>query len=229
MLESGSRFRLIFENQALHALLLAVLLAGAYLLTGINGFSTGSLWGISTTGWFWLAIAIAVLHQVYVWFCWRTQLHLGLLTRRLGGRAFDVYAFFFSVIGLSRLLAVFGVAISNSHTLTFDLSALRVLAVLVLIPALYLMYSVRRYFTFRRAFGIDHFDPRYRTMPMVREGIFRFTSNGMYVFGFFAFWFPALWWASIAALGAALFNHLYIWVHYFATERPDMRRIYGGA
>jgi hypothetical protein len=160
MLESGSRFRLIFENQALHALLLAVLLAGAYLLTGINGFSTGSLWGISTTGWFWLAIAIAVLHQVYVWFCWRTQLHLGLLTRRLGGRAFDVYAFFFSVIGLSRLLAVFGVAISNSHTLTFDLSALRVLAVLVLIPALYLMYSVRRYFTFRRAFGIDHFDPR---------------------------------------------------------------------
>jgi hypothetical protein len=26
---------------------------------------------------------------------------------------------------------------------------------------------------------------------------------------------------------AAVFGHLYIWVHYFTTELPDMRRIYG--
>jgi hypothetical protein len=38
---------------------------------------------------------------------------------------------------------------------------------------------------------------------------------------------PALWYASRPALVAAVFSHLYIWVHYFATERPDMRRIYG--
>ena len=31
---------------------------------------------------------------------------------------------------------------------------------------------------------------------------------------------------SAAALCLALFNHLYIWIHYFATERPDMQRIY---
>ena len=37
-----------------------------------------------------------------------------------------------------------------------------------------------------------------------------------------------LWFASAAGLVAAAFNHLYIWVHYFATERPDMLRIYGG-
>ena len=35
-----------------------------------------------------------------------------------------------------------------------------------------------------------------------------------------------MWFASVAALAVALFNHLYIWVHYFATERPDMQRIY---
>ncbi|MGH8650439.1 MAG: hypothetical protein ACREUP_14225 [Burkholderiales bacterium] len=34
---------------------------------------------------------------------------------------------------------------------------------------------------------------------------------------------------SPAALGAALFNHLYIWVHYYSTELPDMKRIYGEA
>jgi hypothetical protein len=65
-----------------------------------------------------------------------------------------------------------------------------------------------------------------RSVPFVRGGIFRFTANGMYVFGFFLLWVPGLWWASAAALFVALFNHLYIWVHYFATELPDIRRIY---
>ena len=30
------------------------------------------------------------------------------------------------------------------------------------------------------------------------------------------------------ALAVALFNHIYIWVHDFTTELPDIRRIYGG-
>src|SRR5690606_41959971 len=100
-------------------------------------------------------------------------------------------------------------------------------AVFALVPALYLFYSVKRYFTFRRAFGIDHFDPAARHLPFVRGGIFRFTSNGMYTFGFLLLWVPALWWASAAGLAVAAFNHLYVWVHYFATERPDIARIYG--
>jgi hypothetical protein len=48
----------------------------------------------------------------------------------------------------------------------------------------------------------------------------------MYAFGFLLIWFPGLWYASLAALAAALFSHLYIWVHYYCTERPDMQRIY---
>ena len=31
----------------------------------------------------------------------------------------------------------------------------------------------------------------------------------------------------VAALVVAMFSHLYIWVHYICTERPDMRLIYG--
>jgi hypothetical protein len=88
---------------------------------------------------------------------------------------------------------------------------------------------VKRYFGLTRAFGIDHFDAFYRSLPFVRKGIFRFTRNGMYVYGFLILWVPALWFASLAALSVALFNHLYIWVHYFATELPDIRRIYGQA
>ena len=38
---------------------------------------------------------------------------------------------------------------------------------------------------------------------------------------------PGLYASSQAALLAAAFNHAYIWVHYFCTELPDMKRIYG--
>jgi hypothetical protein len=61
----------------------------------------------------------------------------------------------------------------------------------------------------------------------VREGIFRFNANGMYTFGMMVLYIPALWYASRPALVSAVFAHIYIWVHYFTTERPDIRRIYG--
>ncbi|MFP6736686.1 MAG: methyltransferase, partial [Rhodospirillales bacterium] len=95
------------------------------------------------------------------------------------------------------------------------------------VPVIYLMISVRRYFTFRRAFGIDHFDAEFRTLPMERRGIFHFSPNAMYVFGFLLLWMPAFLFQSSAALGIAAFSHAYIWVHYFATEKPDTTHIYG--
>ena len=66
-----------------------------------------------------------------------------------------------------------------------------------------------------------------RVPSKTQEGIFRFSPNAMYVFGFVWLWLPGLFLQSIAALAVALFSHLYIWVHYACTERPDMRRIYG--
>lgn len=217
--------RLILERQWLHAAALAVLIAALALAGGLDGAQEGRLWGLGTPAWVWLAVAIAVVHQVYVWLCWRIQLHGGWLTRALGDRAFPTYAAGFAVLGILRVVAVFLLAISNRDTLPVDLTVLRVLAVL----ALYLFYSVKRYFSFKRAFGIDHFDVSYRSAPFVRKGIFRFTRNGMYTYGFLLLWVPALWYASLAALCVALFNHAYVWVHYYATELPDMKRIYGEA
>ncbi|MFL1452839.1 methyltransferase [Marinobacter sp. GN3S48] len=219
--------RLIFERQWLHVALLAALLAGMWLVTRYHGVNTGQYWGVTTPFWLWFAIGIAITHQVYVWFCWRTQLHASWLTRMFGKLGFPLYAVGFSVLGIMRVAAVFMVALSNQGTLPGNATALQILALILLLPALYLFYSVKRYFGFRRAFGIDHFDNRYRPMPFERRGIFRFTSNGMYIYGFLLLWVPALWWTSLAALCVAAFNHLYIWVHYHATEVPDMKRIYG--
>ncbi|CAB1064075.1 hypothetical protein D1BOALGB6SA_8866 [Olavius sp. associated proteobacterium Delta 1] len=221
------QIQLIFEKQWLHILALAGLIAGLVLLGTSDSFQAGSLLGVDTMIWFRLAVAIAITHQVLVWFCWRTQLHLSLLTRLLGDNGFTVYAVLFSIFGIARVVAVFILAIANRNTIPLELAALRILAVLMAIPAVYLFYSVKRYFGFKRAFGVDHFDPSYRSLPFVKKGIFRFTSNGMYTFGFFLLWVPGLWYGSIAALCAALFNHLYIWIHYYSTELPDIKRIYG--
>lgn len=219
--------QLIFEKQWLHALLLAALLAAMVIVSGFDGVRSGQLWGIATPVWLWIAVSIAVAHQIYVWLCWRAQLHASLLSRKLGNLGFSLYALGFSIFGVLRVVAVFMVAMSNQGTWAVNTDALKIIAIILLVPALYLFYSVGRYFGYRRAFGIDHFDSSYRSKTFERRGIFRFTSNGMYSFGFFLLWVPGFWWASLAGLSIALFNHLYVWVHYFATERPDMKRIYG--
>ena len=95
------------------------------------------------------------------------------------------------------------------------------------LPGLYAMYSVRRYFGMSRAAGGDHFDQSFRDMPMVKEGIFRFTNNGMYLYAFLLFWAIAVGFGSTAALVVAAFSHAYIWVHFYATEKPDMAYLYG--
>ena len=222
-----SQLKLIFEKQWLHALALSGFLAGLVLISASDSFRAGSLWNAGTMIWFRLAVAIAIAHQVLVWFCWRTELHLSLISRLLGDKGFTVYAVLFSILGIARVVLVFILAMANRYTLPVDITALRILAVLAAVPAVYLFYSVKRYFGFKRAFGADHFDPSYRSVPFVKKGIFRFTSNGMYTFGFFLLWIPGLWYASISALCVALFNHLYIWVHYNSTELPDIQRIYG--
>jgi protein-S-isoprenylcysteine O-methyltransferase Ste14 len=221
------KLKFILEGQWLHLLLLVVFLNVVLRAESLEGIASGDLWGIATPIWFWAAIIIPIIHQVYVWFCWRTQLHLRLLTRLFGNSAFAFYAIGFSIIGIIRVLLVFLLAYANRDTVDVNHILLQSLAVLLILPAIYLFYSVSRYFGYKRAFGIDHFDESYRHEAFVRKGIFRISENSMYTFGFLLLWVPALWFASIAALLVALFSHLYIWVHYYTTELPDIRRIYG--
>jgi len=101
------------------------------------------------------------------------------------------------------------------------------IAGILFIPTVYLFYSVKKYFGMDRAFGIDHFYPAAaKKEPFVKKGIFQYTDNGMYIFGFFILWIPSLLLLSKAALLVALFNHVYIWVHYYFTELPDIKVIY---
>lgn len=217
----------IFSHQVAHVLLLAILLAGVWLAGELPGFSEGQFLGWPTDVWVSLTIGNAVLHQVFVWACWRAELHIQGLTRLLGEAAFNVYATIFSVLIMARPGLITCVAISNAGTLPLNPTFSFALSAVLAIPVVYLAYSVKRYFGFRRAFGIDHFDSSYRDQPIVQAGIFRYSRNSMYVYGFLLLWIPGVLFHSIAAIIVALFSHIYIWVHYFVTEKPDMQFIYG--
>jgi protein-S-isoprenylcysteine O-methyltransferase Ste14 len=218
----------IFERQWLHLLALAIALPTLWLISrDCPCLYRGEVWGITTWQWFWIAIEIPIAHQIYVWLCWRIELHSGLLSRVAGQFAFPLYGAVFMAFLVARFVAVVSLAIGSRNTLAVDPAPLRWLAGIIVVPVAYLIYSVVRFFTISRAMGADHFSESYRSRPLETRGIYRFTSNGMYLFGMMVLYLPALWYASRPALVAAVFGHLYIWVHYFTTEEPDMRRIYG--
>jgi len=216
----------IFKRQGWHYLFLGLLLACVIVLLD-DDVLAGQFLGISTTVWLILAIATPILHQIYVWFVWRTELHYSLISRWFGKNGFIYYAIGFTILFALRLIFIIPLAISNQNSFSMNKTLSIIIAVVLLLPALYLFYSVRTYFGFKRAYGIDHFDASYRNMPFVKQGIFRFTSNAMYTFGFFLLWVPGFLFLSQAALLAALFNHIYIWIHYYCTELPDIHFIYG--
>jgi hypothetical protein len=122
---------------------------------------------------------------------------------------------------------VIGLAVANGNTLGIPLWITQLIAGFLVLPTVYLIYSLKRYFGLKRALGADHFFEEYTKLPMVTDGIYKYSSNAMYLFGFLALWIPGLVTGSLAALILAAFNQIYIWTHYYFTEKPDMVRIYG--
>lgn len=218
----------VFYRQGWHLLSLIILIFGAGYTASLPGIHSGSLLGLPTSFWFWLAILIPILHQIIVPAGWRMELYHGWMTKQFGDRAFTVFKAIFLPLFFLRIITLTIVGISNGPSLSLSLPTRLTLGILLTIPALYLGYSVVKYFTIERALGADHFWPeKYRALPMVKEGIFRFTNNGMYIYGFLLLWAVAILLASKAALIVAAFNHIYIWVHYYTVEKPDMDYIYG--
>lgn len=223
---SKSDVKRIFERQAYHLAALIILMSILFYSDEIVSYQEGEFLGLSSGIWFWASIFAAILHQAYAWLFWRLELYLGYLTKKFGKHSFTVFKVLFAFFGLSRLL-IFPMAYSNRHTLELPALFQWGLSSILLLLSGYLFYSVIRWFGINRAAGLDHFKPdEAKEWGFVDKGIFRFTSNGMYLFGFLFLWVPGLMLESSGALLAAAFSHTYIWVHYYCTEKPDMEYIY---
>ena len=175
---------------------------------------------------FWFAVSVPVIHQVFVWLTWRLELKYALISKVFG---FQLFLIIFFALFLLRFISLTLLGLADKGSLGIYPGYKLFLTIICLVPGLYAMYSVRRYFGLKRAAGGDHFDVKYQTVELATKGIFQFTSNGMYVYAFLLFWAIAIYFNSITALIVALFSHIYIWVHFYCTECPDMEYIYGGS
>ena len=216
----------LFAGQFQHLLLLVGLLAGAVYVAG-PALDSSAWLGVTDEAWFVAAIGVTVVHQVVVWFVFRTQLIFGLFSRLFGRYDLAVWGAIFFPLLLLRPALTIGVAAADAGSLARLRGAQMVVGLALLAPALYGIWSVQRYFGMGRALGGDHFRQRYREMPMVREGAFQYNANAMYTFVFLGLWSIGLLAGSRAALAVALFQHAYIWVHMYTVEEPDMGVIYG--
>lgn len=216
-----------FERQILHLFLLALLILALFFLSqGNSAVLSGRLWGMKTIVWFWLAVSVPIVHQFFVLISWRLELHYNFLSQELGDKAFSYYALIFFLQFLSRMVYLVFLAIANSNSFEMDSTMQYGIISFISIVVIYAFYSIIKYFGMDRAAGLDHFDSTVAKKPLVKQGIFKYTNNGMYSYAFLIFYLPAFIYMSLGALVVALFSHLYIWVHYYCTELPDMKHIY---
>jgi hypothetical protein len=215
-----------FHGQLQHLLMLLVLVPGGVALAEPG--LTGGVWlGVSDRQWTCGLMAAVVSQQVLVWLVWRLQLCFGTFSRLLGRADLSVWMVIFFPFLVARVVMTIAVASSTSRTLEMPAGVAIALGTMLLAPAVYTIWSVFRYFGLVRAAGGDHFRSRYWAMPLVNQGAFRYSGNAMYTFGLLILWTIALWAQSRAALAMALFQHAYIWVHFYCTEAPDLEVLYG--
>jgi hypothetical protein len=189
--------------------------------------SAGRAWGLSIGQWVLWSWLFAGLFQAWVLLIWRFELFHGAVTRWLGQRAFPVHRTAFVILGAARFIPLIPISLGTARTSPLSPVSSLVLLVVTTPPVLWTLYSIVAYFGVNRVFGADHFDPAYRTRGLETRGVFRYVPNAMYTLGFLLFYHPGLLWQSRLGLAVAAAHHALVWVHYFCTEKPDLREIYG--
>ena len=185
--------------------------------------NTNTFLRISALSWFMIAMAIPLVHQVYTWICWRSELCWKSVSSSIGLKG---YLIGFFILIISRFSAVVLCFVDYGSLYKPGLIAWA-LSIIVFIPGLYTMYSVKKYFGFVRAAGADHFDPKYRSMPFEKRGIFKWSSNAMYTYGLAIPFSFAIATGSQSMFIVSIYAYISIWLHYFCTEREDFKIIYG--
>ena len=217
-----NKLSFFFRHQIWHLGGTIVLFYIGAQLVDLNG-NTNTFLGISALSWFIIAMSIPLIHQAYVWICWRSELCWQSISNTIG---FKGYVIIFFILIISRLAAIVLCFIDYGSLYKPGWLAW-IFSIFLFIPGAYTMYSVKKYFGFLRAAGADHFDAKYRDIPFENRGIFKWFPNAMYLFAIgipFAF---AVATGSKSMFVVAIYTYISIWLHYFCTEKEDFKIIYG--
>jgi len=219
MIENKLSF--FFKYQILHIGGLIVLY---YVALQMVDFETDSnvFLGISAKSWFLFAMMTPLLHQGYVWLCWRSELCWKTISQTIG---FKSYAVIMIIIGILRLSGI-GLSFADYGSWFTPGWIAWTISVLIFILFIYTIYSIKKYFGFMRATGVEHLDPSYKDKPFERRGIFKWTPNAMYTIAIAILLGFAISAGSKAMFEIADYTYIGVWLHYFCTEKEDFKVIY---
>ena len=220
MIENKLHF--FFKNQIWH---IGGLILLFYIGCQIVDFENNSnvFLGISVKNWFLFSMMTPLIHQSYVWLCWRSELCWKIISRTIG---FKVYVIIFFILAILRLSSI-GLCFADYGSWFTPGWMAWIVAILIFVPFVYTIYSIKKYFGFLRATGKDHFDPSYKNIPFEKRGIFKWSSNAMYTFAVAVFFGFAISAGSKAMFVFAAYSYIGTWLHYFCTEKEDFKVIYG--
>ena len=86
------KFRFFFKYQIWHLGGTIVLFyIGTQFVNLYN--NTNSFLGISSLSWFIIAMSIPLIHQTYVWICWRSELCWQSITNTIGFKGYIILFF----------------------------------------------------------------------------------------------------------------------------------------
>ena len=157
-----------------------------------------------------------------VWVCWRSELLWKSISKLIG---FNGYIIGFFILILSRLFSLIIPFLDYGTLYKPNFISYLVSAVLFM-PIIYTFYSVKKFFGFKRAAGLDHFDQSYKNIPFEKRGIFKWFPNSMYMFGLLMPFAVAVLTGSKIMFIVGVYTYIGGWIHYFATEKPDINYIY---
>ncbi len=180
--------------------------------------------GISVKNWFLFSMMTPLIHQGYVWLCWRSELCWKTISRTIG---FKGYVLIFFIVSILRFSGI-GLCFADYGTWYTPGWIAWSISVLIFIPFVYTMYSVKKYFGFMRATGIDHFDPSYKDKPFEKRGIFKWSSNAMYTFAIALFFGFAVSAGSKAMFVFAAYTYIGVWLHLFLYRERSILRLFIG-
>jgi len=218
-----NKLSFFFKHQIWHLGGTGILFYIGIKFSGLQN-NTNTFVNLGAFSWFIIAMTMPLIHQAYVWVCWRSELCWKSISSTIG---FQGYVIIFFVLIISRLSAIVLCFVDYGSLYAPGWFAWS-LAVIIFIPGIYTMYSVKKYFGFLRAAGADHFDSKYRDMPFERRGIFKWSPNAMYTFAIGIPFGFAVATGSQSMFIVAIYTYISIWLHYFCTEKEDFKIIYGG-
>ena len=141
MIENKLKF--FFKNQIWHLGGTIVLFYIGAQLVDLDS-NTNTFLGISALSWFMIAMFIPLIHQAYVWICWRSELCWKSISNTIG---FKGYVVLFFILIISRLSAIVLCFVDYGSLYKPGWFAW-ILALILFIPGAYTIYSVKKYLVF---------------------------------------------------------------------------------